>query len=386
MDPDDALIDLLNGIGSFQGFQNTNQKPFLDEAGLPTDSFLQALKHDFSSLTSAGVNQKHSRDNDRVYRPDARNYVTDMASDGRDILDGSDSEDESSGSSDSSDSSDSDDVSDGYNESYSTERKVSEQRGGGFAQSQSYRTYDMESKHDEQHRPSRVNTRASHVSSTISQAINPIEHQDNFRKERSSKVKKIIRDKEKQSVKQKRTSQLTEDSRSNDRSQAQSKRNSSAHQKVLSSGSHGAAAHSRVSAPLPLSAAVACVPDEETERDLLKAEAEAEVKIKSLTLRITGQLQTIRVLETQLGEVQHSLKLKSLQASQAESRIKMLEPREKEKVILLARSKSKENARLQLARAGADDSAERLKVTGRVIFLLEQKIVIFSSIISKRGS
>jgi hypothetical protein len=368
MDPDDALIDLLNGIGSYQGFKNTNQKPFLDEAGLPTDSFLQALKHDFSSFTSGGANQKNSRDSDRVYRSDVKNYVNDIASDGSDILDGSDSEDESSGSSDSSDS---DNVSDDYDESYSTERKISEPRGGGLAQSQSYRTYEMVSKHDEQQRPSRVNTRAAKTSSTISQTVDPIEDQNNFRNERSSKMKKINREKEKQSVKQRRTSQLTEDSRSNDRSQAQNRRGSSAHQKVLSSDSHGAAVYSRVSAPLPLSAAVACVPEEEVERDLLKAEAEAEVKIKSLTLRITGQLQTIRVLETQLGEMQHSLKLKSLQAAQAESRIKMLEPREKEKVIMFAKSKSKENARLQLARAGADDSAERLKVTVESFFLLE---------------
>lgn len=367
MDPDDALIDLLNGIGSYQGFKNTNQKSFLDEAGLPTDSFLQALKHDFPSFTSSGGNQKYSRDAERVHRSDVKNHIANIASDGSDILDGSDSEDENS---DSSDSSDSDDVSEDSDESYSTERKESEQRGGGLPQNQSYRTYEMESKYEQQ-RPSRATMRTAQTSSKTLQAVNPTERENNCRKERSSKIKKTRRDKEKQSVKQRRTSQSTEESRSNNRYQAQSNRSFSVHQKALSSDSHGAAVYNSVSAPTPLplsaataaaSAAMISVTEEEAEaeRDLVKAEA--EVKIKSLTLRITGQLQTIRVLETQLGEVQHSLKLKSLQASQAESRIKMLEPREKEKVLLLAKSKSKENARLLLARAGADDSAERLKV------------------------
>lgn len=360
MDPDDALIDLLNGIGSYQGFKNTNQKPFLDEAGLPTDSFLQALKHDFSSFTSAGANQIHPRDTRRVYRSDVKNHVADMASDGSDILDGSDSEVENS---DSSDSSDSDDVSDDDDESYSTERKINEQRGGGLPQNQSYRTYEMEDRHDEQQRSSRVNMRSAQISSTVSKTVNPVEREKKNRKEMSSKTKKSNGDKEKQSVKQRRASQSTENSRSNDRSQAQSNRSFSVHQKVPPSDSHGTAVYNRVSAPLHLSAAAVSVPEEEAEAEADLLKAEAEVKIKSLTLRITGQLQTIRVLETQLGEVQHSLKLKSLQASQAESRIKMLEPREKEKVIMLAKSKSKEHARLQLARAGADDSAERLKVT-----------------------
>lgn len=364
MDPDDALIDLLNGIESYQGLKNTNRKPFLDEAGLPTDSFLQALKHDFPSFTSAGGNQKYSRNSERVYRSDVKNHVTNISSDGSDTLDGSDSEDENSGSSDGSDS---DDVSEDNDESYSTERKESEQRGGGLPQNQSFRTYEMESKHEQQ-RPSRVSMRTAQTSSKNFHAVNPTERENNFRKERSSKIKKTKRDKEKQSVKQRRASQSAEDSRSNDKYRAQSNRSYSAQQKLLSSDCHGAAVYNSVSAhtPLPLSGAAAAATlsvteeEAEAERDLVKAEA--EVKIKSLTLRITGQLQTIRVLETQLGEVQHSLKLKSLQASQAESRLKMLEPREKEKVLLFAKSKSKENARLQLARAGADDSAERLKV------------------------
>lgn len=355
MDPDDALINLLNGVGSYNGFKNTNQKPFLDEAGLPTDSFLQALKHDFSSYTTTGASHQHPRSTQRVHRSNVRNHVTNKASDGSDILSGSDSADEISHSSNSSEFSDD---SDNDDESFSTERKISAKREGGPPQNQSFRKHAIESKYDEQLRPRREDIRASQFPFTTSETDICFERENNFRKDRSLKATKNIKDKEKP-VRQKRTSQPSEEFRSKNRLLAQSNRSCFVRQKVLSSDNHGAAMVSRVNAP-PAAAAAVSVLDEDS--DLAKAEA--DVKIKSLTLRITGQLQTIRVLETQLGELQHSLKLKSLQASQAESRVRLLlEPREKEKVIFLAKSKSKEEARLQQARVGAEDGAERLKVT-----------------------
>ena len=88
----------------------------------------------------------------------------------------------------------------------------------------------------------------------------------------------------------------------------------------------------------------------------------SDLKMKSLMLRITGQLQTIRVLEVQLGEAQGSLKQKCLEVAKAEGKLKQFEPKEKDRLNYTSKVRSKEDSKLLRAKLGADDNAARFKV------------------------
>jgi uncharacterized coiled-coil protein SlyX len=63
----------------------------------------------------------------------------------------------------------------------------------------------------------------------------------------------------------------------------------------------------------------------------MQSQVEAETKIKTLQLRVSGQLQAIRVLESQLSDAQATIALRTQQLARAESRLKVLEPRERER-------------------------------------------------------
>jgi uncharacterized coiled-coil protein SlyX len=106
--------------------------------------------------------------------------------------------------------------------------------------------------------------------------------------------------------------------------------------------------------------------DELETQTLLQSQLEADTKVKTLQLRISGQLQTIRVLESQLSETQTTLALRNQQLARSESRIKVLEPKERERAALLSKSKLKEEQGQFIARA--EETIEKYRV--RSIFPL----------------
>ena len=240
MDPDDALIDLLNGFSHQRGFNGggggNSDRAFLDDAGIPTDSFLQALKHDFSSFS----------------------YLDDQ-SPAKDI------------------------------KSSKTPRAAP--RRSANAEESDFSSF-------------------SYLDDT------------------DIKASKTPRAAPRRSAKPKETDVSVREERG------------------VSNAKYRDSHPPALPPPLP--------PVEEEE----DTKVETDLKIKSLQLRVTGQLRTIRVLETQLAETQSSLESRSQLVVQVESRLKQLEPRER--TTSSHKAKSMEDAR-QLS-AKADEKVERYKV------------------------
>ena len=346
MDPDDALIDLLNGVGYERGFRrsNGNQKSFLDEAGIPTDSFLQALKHDFTPLLSDGRQPSLSRSvNFRRHSSSAeeRNSFGNIS---RDSADESNADGDFDGEQ-SFDDSDADDISVKENQSYSTERRIDDVSNRRSFQRESQKTSET-ARSSNFHR----NDSGSNAKSPQHRLKSPRMSRSDQREVRSSEIpKKVIRER---APKQKRSSQPFDVTKSNGGTEASLTQQLSNQKSYENNAASSSGRNYSGSVP-----AVFVIDDE---AELLKVEADS--KMKSLTLRITGQLQTIRVLETQLGEAQQALKVKTLQASHAENRLsQQMEPRDKDKAAHM-KAKSKEELRLQVAKTEADSHAERLKV------------------------
>ena len=93
-----------------------------------------------------------------------------------------------------------------------------------------------------------------------------------------------------------------------------------------------------------------------------------ETKLKSLQLRISGQLQTIRTLEMKLSEVHETLELRTKQLSNAELRLKQLSTTENSTSFYGGKDKDKSSLltavkAIKDAKAGANDNAERYKVS-----------------------
>lgn len=287
IDQDDALIDLLNGIGYQRGSKSTS-KPFLDESGVPTDSFLQALKHGFSSFSNN--HKQHS------------NFVKGNV----ESLQAS-----SSGSKHHNDLSDS----------------------SGNDSDSDVRDDDYDSNSDYDYMPSEI----------LPDAVANRRNEGNFRDT------KVHRDK---ALKQKSVVQNPERSRLTDESHHPPSRSPTAHRNLSPRDepepSHAGRRMSSTSFAL------------DDEADVAKLGS--DLKIKSLMLRITGQLQTIRVLEVQLGEAQGSLKQKCLEVAKAEVKLKQFEPKEKDRLNYTTKVRSKEDSRLLRAKIGADDNAARFKV------------------------
>ena len=343
MDPDDALIDLLNGVGYERGYRrsSSNQKSFLDEAGIPTDSFLQALKHDFTSLLSDGRQPSLSRSVNFRRQSSSAEERNSFGNVSRDSTDESNADGDFDGEQ-SYDDSDADDLSVQENQSYSTERSRDDVSNRRSFQRESQKT-------SETARSSNFHRNDSGSNAKSPQKILPspkTSRSDRREIWRSEVLKKAVRER---APKQKRGSQPSDVAKSTEASLTQQLSNQRVSENNVSS-SNGR----NYGGSFP---AVFVIDDE---AELLRVEADS--KMKSLTLRITGQLQTIRVLETQLGEAQQALKVKTLQASHAENRLnQQMEPREKDKAAHM-KAKSKEELRLQLAKTEADNHAERLKV------------------------
>ena len=346
MDPDDALIDLLNGAGYERGFRrsNDNQKAFLDEAGIPTDSFLQALKHDFTSLLSDERQPSLSRNVNFRRLSLSAEEKNSYDNEPHDSTDESNADGEFDGQQ-SYDDSDADDFSEKGNQSYSTERRIYDVSNRRSFQRESQKTSET-ARSSNFHR----NDSSSNAKSPQHRPSSPRMSRSDRREIRSGEIlKKAVRER---APKQKRSSQLFDVVKSNGGTDASLTRQSS--NQRFSDGNGGASSGRNYSGSVP---AVVVIDD-----DAEQAKVEADSKVKSLTLRITGQLQTIRVLETQLGEVQQALKVKTLQASHAEIRLnQQMEPREKDKAAHM-RTKTKEELRLQVAKTEADNHAEHLKV------------------------
>ena len=287
IDQDDALIDLLNGVGYQRGSKSTS-KPFLDESGIPTDSFLQALKHGFSSFSNNG--KQHS------------NFVKVNV----ESLQAS-----SSGSKHHYDLSDS----------------------SGNDSDSDMKDDDYDSNSDYDYMPTK----------NLSDAVANRRTEGNFRDT------KVHIDK---ALKQKSVVQDPERSRLTDGSHPPPSRSPNAYRN-LSPRDEPEPSHSgrRMSS-------TSFAFDDEAD----VAKLGSDLKIKSLMLRITGQLQTIRVLEVQLGEAQGSLKLKCLEVAKAEVKLKQFEPKEKDRLNYTTKVRSKEDSRLLRAKIGADDNAARFKV------------------------
>jgi hypothetical protein len=316
MDPDDALIDLLNG------FERTGLKGaripdsvFLDEKGVPTDQFLQALKHDFSSSTSVGSRQSQSQSQSSSKRSFSRDYSNifpkkDVAYDNSD---GHSSEDEH-------DDSDTYSSEDDDEDSFSTSRKVIGRRADG-PQIHSKGTKVIIN----QGRKQRASTSHPHFLPTTSLHSSLMDERKDRRREREiggdkeqrtmTKKRSIEKDK---GQKQKSATSMSAETRSIEQSQAApvhrigsaSTSTSTAHKNLLvddQGQGQGLGFNSSKSSHHPMSSVVA----EVDELEPLKLDS--DLKIKSLQLRLTGQLQTIRVLETQLADCQHSLTIKTQQ-------------------------------------------------------------------------
>lgn len=352
MDPDDALIDLLNGFGPQRGFNGTgnSEKPFLDASGVPTDSFLQALKHDFTSFSLVGdhrPNQNGRRDARRQFKPE----VTDMNN-----RDSDSSEAHSSSENDEDDirnnsSSDSDEEnSDGA--SSSTFRDSRDQRRYRGTQSQSVRNNEFvngSEGHSLQQKDAAKSSRTPHATShrsysTVGRAGNGHEGR--------SVPKRPLKRKEKANKLQHLPANLSDCMRTTDGLQAPLNRNASFYQRNLFVDGSTPASTGRGNILANSASAHGDLGDD------LDLKVESDLKIKSLQLRITGQLQTIRVLETQLGDTQRSLEMRSQLVKQMEGRLKQLEP--KDKGTLSTKTKAKEE--LKQLSAKADERVERYKV------------------------
>ena len=287
VDQDDALIDLLNGIGYQRGLKSSS-KAFLDESGIPTDSFLQALKHGFSTFSTNDKGQSSRlKENDEMRQA--------SSSGSRHHYDLSDSSESNS---------DSDIKDDDYNSNSDY----------GYAPSDFH--------------PEVVVNRG-----------------------KGGKLKSTKTDKDR-AVKQKCVTQNPERGILNDGSHPPPPRIPSTYRQPIAGDdlelSHLGRRMSTTSLAL------------DDEADVAKLGS--DLKIKSLMLRITGQLQTIRVLEVQLGEAQGSLKQKCLEVAKAEGKLKQLEPKEKDRLNYITKVRSKEDSKLLRAKIGADDNAARFKV------------------------
>ena len=314
MDPDDALIDLLNGFGSQRGFNGTgnSEKPFLDAAGVPTDSFLQALKHDFTSFLSSDDHRPHQtgrRDARRNFKSDF-NEVNNGASDSI-VIHSSSEDDESDAQAYSNSDSDEGDC-DGLSFATTHERDDDQRRHGG-TQSQLMRN------------SAALNSSQGHISRG-KDMLQPLRSPNTSSQRVYTTRGGMANGQEERSV-----------------SRRQSKRK----EKVLK----------RQHLPVNLaSTSVSIIGDSVDDIDL---KVESDLKIKSLQLRITGQLQTIRVLETQLAETQRSLEMRSLLVKQVESRLRQLEPKEKG-ISITCKAKVKEEVKQQSLKA--EERVERYKV------------------------
>ena len=315
MDPDDALIDLLNGFGSQRGFNGTgnSEKPFLDAAGEPTDSFLQALKHDFTSFSFSDDHRLHQngrRDARRNFKSDFQE-VNNAASDST-VIHSSSEDDERDVQAYSN--SDSDEENCDSSSFATTHERNEDQRQNGGKQSELMRNSGA------------LNSSQRHI----------LRGKDVLKLMRSPGISSqhdyttrggMVNGHEERSV-----------------SRRQSKRK----EKVLK----------RQNLPANhLSTSVSIIEDSGDGVDL---KAESDLKIKSLQLRITGQLQTIRVLETQLADTQRSLEMRSLLVKQVESRLRQLEPKDKGTTIL-CKAKLKEEVKQQSLKA--EERGERYKVS-----------------------
>ena len=287
VDQDDALIDLLNGIGYQRGLKSSS-KAFLDESGIPTDSFLQALKHGFSSFSTNDKGQssrlKGNVEMRQAFSSGSRHHYN---------------------LSDSSESNNDSDV----------------------------RDDDYNSNSDYEYVPSDFQTEV---------VVNRV---------KGGKLKSTKADKD-GALKQKCVVQNPERGILNDGSHLPHHRIPSIYRQPAESDDLEVSYASRRMSTTSLAL------DDEAE----VAKLGADLKIKSLMLRITGQLQTIRVLEVQLGEAQGSLKQKCLEVAKAEGKLKQLEPKEKDRLNYTTKVRSKEDSKLLRAKIGADDNAARFKV------------------------
>jgi uncharacterized coiled-coil protein SlyX len=269
MTDEDALIELLNGFGNSHLRGKFDTDVFLDEDGMPTDRFLQALKADMTALpavddtTDFSFTRETTRKLDQEFRPDRkpRKLVTD-------------------------------------NEYFDGARLV--RRGVQFNDDD----HEEQSWSDQEY-PEPVRTRAL--------------------TEVKRKVAKAPKQKKK-SVQAKSSIVTTAAERIADKTTASSslKQRHAYTTGPVSNSILGGSAGPQCGGNVTASAAA--VDEVHFPRavgiDTTEIEVEAESRVKSLQLRVQGQLQTIRSLESQLSDALQLVEARNKQLAHCNARLK----------------------------------------------------------------
>jgi uncharacterized coiled-coil protein SlyX len=273
MNDQDALIDLLNGVDSSRGYGKFDTDVFLDEDGIPTDRFLQALKSDmttlpsFQDLNESIYKEETTRQFDREFQPERsthRRLVTD-------------------------------------DEYFGEAKRTKSNRNVKF-------DYDdmIESLPDDDFISSAPFSMAS-------------------KKPKPAKAPK--EKKQPKKVKQPKPTAYASETRGPTTNLTERSTSSSSLKQRNSNGAPTATSHV-MNGSYTAGTTASCHSVEEVHFpravgiDTTEIEVEAESRVKSLQLRLQGQLQTIRSLETQLGDALQLVEARNKQLAHCNARLK----------------------------------------------------------------
>lgn len=323
MADDDALIELLNGFGAGSTLRNFDTEVFLDEDGMPTDRFLQALKSDMSMLPA--FEEKDSSSN--IYHENITHQLDREFSPGR------------NGS---------------YKDRYAVNKQS--ERGSRESNKETDEYDDFHFSGDEvdlsmlrgntsggnKRRPSA--SKSENLSASFKKLITDDPYFDNVKQKRKVQFNQENNGKLKNTdgfvSSAPFTSAMKTASSAKDESKPKKKKINSTvtkasprtptymsdHRTGTSQSSHGSTGANQACSGQAEASTGTTSEEIHFPRavgiDTTEIEVEAESRVKSLQLRLQGQLQTIRSLEAQLGDALQLLEARNKQLAHCNARLK----------------------------------------------------------------
>ena len=273
MSEQDALIDLLNDFGGSNSYGKFDTVVFLDENGMPTDRFLQALKADRSLPSfddTNNISANYYNGIDQSYLNDEEFEIEEKGRSGR-ITDHS------------------------YFDEVKSSRNVQ------------FNQQDLP-----EHLPNE-----RFISSALFSGTNNKKSKTNVTKPVKDKKKKVTKAKTSTYMNEHRNNQDISEKTTTASNLKQRSLHSTAnneHTTAINSGHASRIASNNTVEEVHFPRAVGI--------DTTEIEVEAESRVKSLQLRLQGQLQTIRSLESQLSEALQLVEARNKQLAHCNARLK----------------------------------------------------------------
>lgn len=309
MADDDALIELLNGFGSSSHLRNFDTEVFLDEDGMPTDRFLQALKSDMSMLPAF----EEKDPNSRIYNEKITHQLDREFSPKRTSSNGNQSARYPQPNSSNNSSEFKSHRIDQSNEYF--DYQFSGDDSDTMPRNLLRRGYAENENNGKRHTPNTENLAAS-----FKKLITDDPYFNNAKQRRKVQFNQEHSAKLKSPDGSKATNVSKEESKPKKTKTAVSVKPVSKtptymsdHRASTTQGSQGTSpGGTREEIHFPRAVGI----------DTTEIEVEAEGRVKTLQLRLQGQLQTIRSLETQLGDALQLVEARNKQLAHCNARLK----------------------------------------------------------------